>query len=228
MCVICRDEMEAGAGVKRLPCGHIFHQKCLRTWLHQQQICAICRADVLEMDQNHPRHHHAPNQAPNAAAAPNPPPTNPPNAANPDNIRGAAGGSPAGVPSRAASGATPAPVQGPGGGAATPTGHAPGVGAGPTGGLYMPPPPPMAVPPHLPPPPFGAHLPSPTMFGAHLPSPGLFAPGVGGHMPPPPPLNQAFGLAPPPGFVPFTFTPHVARPMEVSGSCLQMSEGLCH
>jgi E3 ubiquitin-protein ligase synoviolin len=52
-CIICREEMVA-AGVdatapnpadgpnmtpKKLPCGHIFHFHCLRSWLERQQNC---------------------------------------------------------------------------------------------------------------------------------------------------------------------------------------------
>ena len=51
-CIICRDEMvlhEAGQAPvnadgpnttpKKLPCGHIFHFHCLRSWLERQQSC---------------------------------------------------------------------------------------------------------------------------------------------------------------------------------------------
>ena len=51
-CIICREEMvvpenagNAGAGngpnttPKKLPCGHIFHFHCLRSWLERQQSC---------------------------------------------------------------------------------------------------------------------------------------------------------------------------------------------
>ncbi|KAK0569900.1 E3 ubiquitin-protein ligase hrd1 [Tilletia horrida] len=60
-CIICRDEMlVAGAeGVppgqpssqetpKKLPCGHIFHFHCLRSWLERQQSCPTCRRTVLQ------------------------------------------------------------------------------------------------------------------------------------------------------------------------------------
>lgn len=39
-CLVCREEMERG---KKLPCGHIFHLDCLRTWLQHQQTCPLCR-----------------------------------------------------------------------------------------------------------------------------------------------------------------------------------------
>lgn len=45
ICIICRDEMVTGA--KRLPCSHIFHTSCLRSWFQRQQTCPTCRMDVL-------------------------------------------------------------------------------------------------------------------------------------------------------------------------------------
>ena len=32
---------------KKLPCGHIFHKACLRSWFQRQQTCPTCRLDVL-------------------------------------------------------------------------------------------------------------------------------------------------------------------------------------
>ncbi|KAJ3554227.1 hypothetical protein NM688_g3218 [Phlebia brevispora] len=74
-CIICREEMvavpqnqnAAGQGQapadanananaaqdgpnvtpKKLPCGHIFHFQCLRSWLERQQSCPTCRRPVL-------------------------------------------------------------------------------------------------------------------------------------------------------------------------------------
>ena len=31
VCIICREEMQAPS-TKKLPCGHIFHKNCLRSW----------------------------------------------------------------------------------------------------------------------------------------------------------------------------------------------------
>lgn len=39
-CLVCREEMDKG---RKLPCGHIFHLNCLRTWLQHQQSCPLCR-----------------------------------------------------------------------------------------------------------------------------------------------------------------------------------------
>ncbi|KZT19710.1 hypothetical protein NEOLEDRAFT_1245689 [Neolentinus lepideus HHB14362 ss-1] len=74
-CIICREEMSLpdvlNAGElngnapqpqahipdgpnmtpKKLPCGHIFHFHCLRSWLERQQSCPTCRRTVLETNQ---------------------------------------------------------------------------------------------------------------------------------------------------------------------------------
>ena len=63
-CIICREEMrpwvQPGADAarpgrrvderqraKKLPCGHILHFSCLRSWLERQQVCPTCRRPVL-------------------------------------------------------------------------------------------------------------------------------------------------------------------------------------
>ncbi|XP_037982478.1 E3 ubiquitin-protein ligase synoviolin isoform X3 [Motacilla alba alba] len=71
VCIICREEMVTGA--KRLPCNHIFHTSCLRSWFQRQQTCPTCRMDVLRAS--------LPPQPPPepAAAAPAAAPAQPPN-----------------------------------------------------------------------------------------------------------------------------------------------------
>ncbi len=44
VCIVCREEMQAG---KKLPCGHILHLECLRSWLQQDPTCPLCRKSVL-------------------------------------------------------------------------------------------------------------------------------------------------------------------------------------
>jgi E3 ubiquitin-protein ligase synoviolin len=46
-CIICREEMNPDGTNKKLPCGHVFHLPCLRSWLERQQNCPTCRANVL-------------------------------------------------------------------------------------------------------------------------------------------------------------------------------------
>jgi len=45
-CVICRDSLFDGSKPKKLPCGHIFHIDCLKSWLVMQQVCPMCRAEI--------------------------------------------------------------------------------------------------------------------------------------------------------------------------------------
>ncbi|XP_002740241.1 E3 ubiquitin-protein ligase synoviolin B-like, partial [Saccoglossus kowalevskii] len=45
VCIICREEMVSAC--KKLPCGHIFHTNCLRSWFQRQQSCPTCRMDIL-------------------------------------------------------------------------------------------------------------------------------------------------------------------------------------
>ncbi|XP_065221765.1 E3 ubiquitin-protein ligase synoviolin B [Planococcus citri] len=45
VCIICREEMQTGA--KKLPCNHIFHVSCLRSWFQRHQTCPTCRLNVL-------------------------------------------------------------------------------------------------------------------------------------------------------------------------------------
>ncbi|KAK6849614.1 hypothetical protein PG990_001453 [Apiospora arundinis] len=71
-CIICREDMRpwdpsiAGAversRPKKLPCGHILHFGCLKSWLERQQVCPTCRRSVV-MDGGAPNGHAA---APNA------------------------------------------------------------------------------------------------------------------------------------------------------------------
>lgn len=35
------------AASKKLPCNHIFHTVCLRSWFQRQQTCPTCRLNIL-------------------------------------------------------------------------------------------------------------------------------------------------------------------------------------
>ncbi|XP_068117525.1 E3 ubiquitin-protein ligase synoviolin [Hyperolius riggenbachi] len=85
VCIICREEMLTGA--KRLPCNHIFHTSCLRSWFQRQQTCPTCRMDVLRASlptqTQAPADQADPGQQPHAAPAQQtpvipPPPNFPP------------------------------------------------------------------------------------------------------------------------------------------------------
>lgn len=79
VCIICREEMVTAS--KKLPCNHIFHTSCLRSWFQRQQTCPTCRLNILRTP-TPPTNNNIPgaqaNQVPNAffnvfaAAGPNP------------------------------------------------------------------------------------------------------------------------------------------------------------
>ena len=99
VCIICREDMRAWAQPapaqnppnanaqpapaptpldertrpKKLPCGHILHFACLRSWLERQQNCPTCRRPVLAPNTTAPASGpNAPNQNANAVPNPNP------------------------------------------------------------------------------------------------------------------------------------------------------------
>jgi hypothetical protein len=41
-CSICLTEFEDGAIMRRLPCGHDFHRRCVDKWLHLNKRCPLC------------------------------------------------------------------------------------------------------------------------------------------------------------------------------------------
>ncbi|RNA27145.1 E3 ubiquitin- ligase synoviolin isoform X2 [Brachionus plicatilis] len=91
ICIICREEManpnEGPQQIKKLPCDHIFHKNCLRSWFQRQQTCPTCRTSILRFNNqpaqpaqaNFAQAHQAPAQQqaeppqpPNINAQPNP------------------------------------------------------------------------------------------------------------------------------------------------------------
>lgn len=42
-CAICWDSMQSA---RKLPCGHLFHNSCLRSWLEQDTSCPTCRMSL--------------------------------------------------------------------------------------------------------------------------------------------------------------------------------------
>lgn len=48
-CAICWDSMQSA---RKLPCGHLFHNSCLRSWLEQDTSCPTCRMSLNIADNN--------------------------------------------------------------------------------------------------------------------------------------------------------------------------------
>jgi hypothetical protein len=49
-CSICLAELSSadGAELLRMDCSHLYHQRCLLTWLEKQSTCPLCRREVEE------------------------------------------------------------------------------------------------------------------------------------------------------------------------------------
>ncbi|KAL3689630.1 hypothetical protein R1sor_015939 [Riccia sorocarpa] len=45
-CSICLEMQVAGEVVRRLPCIHVFHMKCIDKWLQRQAVCPVCKAHI--------------------------------------------------------------------------------------------------------------------------------------------------------------------------------------
>ncbi|XP_032557043.1 E3 ubiquitin-protein ligase AMFR isoform X2 [Chiroxiphia lanceolata] len=54
-CAICWDSMQSA---RKLPCGHLFHNSCLRSWLEQDTSCPTCRMSLNITDSHHVREEH--------------------------------------------------------------------------------------------------------------------------------------------------------------------------
>ncbi|CAG2100739.1 unnamed protein product [Medioppia subpectinata] len=48
-CAICWDRMETA---RKLPCGHLFHNSCLRSWLEQDTSCPTCRTSLKNRNED--------------------------------------------------------------------------------------------------------------------------------------------------------------------------------
>jgi autocrine motility factor receptor len=46
-CAICWEKMESA---RKLPCGHVFHNGCLRSWLEQDTSCPTCRMSLSDLN----------------------------------------------------------------------------------------------------------------------------------------------------------------------------------
>ena len=45
-CIICMEEFQKNEKVKLLPCGHIFHDNCIKEWLMKQKSCPFCKSEI--------------------------------------------------------------------------------------------------------------------------------------------------------------------------------------
>ena len=52
LCVICRDDKEAGDRLRKLPCGHMWHARCVDAWLLIDARCPLCSLSVVQELEN--------------------------------------------------------------------------------------------------------------------------------------------------------------------------------
>ncbi|KAL2543721.1 E3 ubiquitin-protein ligase [Forsythia ovata] len=45
-CMVCLDEFLKGSKVISMPCSHVFHSNCIKTWLITSHYCPICRFEM--------------------------------------------------------------------------------------------------------------------------------------------------------------------------------------
>ena len=53
-CSICLDEFARKDIVRHLPCSHVYHAKCIDSWLMtKHQTCPSCQRNILDMHESH-------------------------------------------------------------------------------------------------------------------------------------------------------------------------------
>lgn len=52
-CPICLKSLSPGMMVKRMPCNHCFHSKCILTWLEKTNSCPVCRHELPTDDEGY-------------------------------------------------------------------------------------------------------------------------------------------------------------------------------
>lgn len=45
-CIVCISDIEIGSETMLLPCGHMFHEKCIILWLKKHNTCPVCRFEM--------------------------------------------------------------------------------------------------------------------------------------------------------------------------------------
>jgi hypothetical protein len=45
-CTVCLVEFEEGEGTRQMPCGHLFHPRCILPWLEKTNSCPLCRHEL--------------------------------------------------------------------------------------------------------------------------------------------------------------------------------------
>ncbi|KAF9680535.1 hypothetical protein SADUNF_Sadunf06G0131500 [Salix dunnii] len=43
VCAVCMEGFQSG---KKVPCGHVYHEACISSWLSYCHSCPLCRCDI--------------------------------------------------------------------------------------------------------------------------------------------------------------------------------------
>ena len=46
MCSVCLEEYNSNTKICILPCGHIYHKKCILEWYNKDKSCPLCRINI--------------------------------------------------------------------------------------------------------------------------------------------------------------------------------------
>ncbi|ESW05115.1 hypothetical protein PHAVU_011G153200 [Phaseolus vulgaris] len=49
LCIICQDEYKNKQEIGILQCGHGYHADCIKTWLHEKNVCPLCKSEALTL-----------------------------------------------------------------------------------------------------------------------------------------------------------------------------------
>nr|CAB3265634.1 RING finger protein 150 [Phallusia mammillata] len=48
MCAVCIENYKINDVIRKLPCGHLYHKKCVDPWLESKQTCPMCKVNVIK------------------------------------------------------------------------------------------------------------------------------------------------------------------------------------
>lgn len=54
-CSICLEDLVAGQPALRIPCGHLYHEECVKDWLRKSNVCPVCRFELPTDDAEYER-----------------------------------------------------------------------------------------------------------------------------------------------------------------------------
>ncbi|KAJ4708525.1 RING/U-box superfamily protein [Melia azedarach] len=47
VCSVCMEDFQPAFPGKQVPCGHVFHAKCIATWISRCDSCPLCRSRCI-------------------------------------------------------------------------------------------------------------------------------------------------------------------------------------